>query len=69
MTATAGDRDFIVNVGKEILSVPPGADRRDFVVRPLQRTWSEVCLGRQIFGFGMDTSYVVQRGRVSLGLD
>jgi hypothetical protein len=69
MTVTADDHRFIEELGDYIREdgfngFNPIAERSGFIVRPLPRSLPDILLARQVFGWGMDTSYKVERGKV-----
>lgn len=72
MMATESDRSFIAGIQEMVLSQPKITDyiREDRTippVLPLERSWSDVLLGRGSFDMGgiCSVSYSVRRGRVS----
>jgi hypothetical protein len=68
---TARGQDAILQLGQELQRAQEGLYRPKadhyFRVLSIDRSWTDLCLGRQAFWFGIDTgAYVVQRGRVVL---
>jgi ubiquinone/menaquinone biosynthesis C-methylase UbiE len=72
LMANPKESDYLLQIGQVLriqgYQVPPEDLLADGVISPYIRSWSDVCLGRQSFGFG-ETVWVAQRDRiVSLGI-